>query len=56
MENGLRSDWDRLIQPGMVHGSLYYDEMIFKEELERNGSRPGSTSDTPARCRTRTIS
>jgi fatty-acyl-CoA synthase len=35
MEKGSRSDWNRLIQPGMVHGSLYHDEMIFKEELEK---------------------
>lgn len=35
METSRRIQWDDLIQPGMVHGSLYYDEMIFKEELEK---------------------
>lgn len=28
-------DWDRLIEPGRVHGSLYYDRDIFQLELER---------------------
>jgi len=35
MDIALESDWDRLIQPGLVHGSLYYDEAIFREELEK---------------------
>ena len=35
METSHRTQWDDLIQPGMVHGSLYYDEMIFKEEVEK---------------------
>ncbi|PZA11773.1 aromatic ring-hydroxylating dioxygenase subunit alpha [Rhodopseudomonas palustris] len=35
MEGGLHNPWEKLIQPGMVHGSLYSDELIFKEELEK---------------------
>lgn len=27
--------WDHLIEPGRVHGSLYYDPEIFKEEVEK---------------------
>lgn len=29
------TDWDRLIEPGRVHGSLYYDPEIFRMELEK---------------------
>ncbi|MBL0943735.1 MAG: aromatic ring-hydroxylating dioxygenase subunit alpha [Hydrogenophaga sp.] len=29
------SKWDRLIRPEYVHGSLYTDEAIFREELEK---------------------
>ncbi len=35
MDVALESDWDRLIQPGMVHGSLYFEDAIFREELEK---------------------
>ncbi|AVT82237.1 hypothetical protein RPYSC3_33770 [Rhodopseudomonas palustris] len=35
MDGGLHSPWENLIRPGMVHGSLYADEVIFKEELEK---------------------
>ena len=35
MDRDLPRDWDQLIRPGMVHGSLYYNEMIFREELEK---------------------
>ena len=27
--------WDGLIEPGRVHGSLYCDEAIFREEVEK---------------------
>lgn len=33
--SALPSRWDRLIEPGRVHGSLYYDEAIFREEVEK---------------------
>ena len=35
MDVAVQSKWDRLIQPGMVHGSLYRDEAIYREELEK---------------------
>lgn len=35
MEQYVHSKWKKLIQPGMVHGSLYYDDEIFKEEVEK---------------------
>lgn len=35
MDAAVQSKWDRLIQPGMVHGSLYRDEAIYREELEK---------------------
>jgi phenylpropionate dioxygenase-like ring-hydroxylating dioxygenase large terminal subunit len=35
MEQYVHSRWKKLIQPGMVHGSLYYDDEIFKEEVEK---------------------
>ncbi|SEQ59270.1 Phenylpropionate dioxygenase, large terminal subunit [Thalassovita taeanensis] len=31
----LADKWDALIEPGRVHGSLYYDTAIFKEEIEK---------------------
>ena len=45
------SKWDRLIEPGRVHGSLYYDPAIFEAELERIWRRTwvyvGHTSEIP---------
>lgn len=35
MDTSTASQWDRLIRPEYVHGSLYTDEAIFKEELEK---------------------
>ena len=35
VDGNIKSKWDELIQPGLVHGSLYYDEAIFKEEVEK---------------------
>ncbi|GHF75598.1 aromatic ring-hydroxylating oxygenase subunit alpha [Seohaeicola zhoushanensis] len=35
MDGNFNPKWDDLIQPGRVHGSLYYDEAIFKEEVEK---------------------
>lgn len=35
MDGTFKSKWDDLIEPGRVHGSLYYDEAIFREEVER---------------------
>ena len=35
MDGNQTSKWDELIPPGMVHGSLYYDDAIFKEEVEK---------------------
>jgi len=35
MDGNLKSKWDELIQPGLVHGSLYYDEAIFREEIDK---------------------
>src|SRR6185437_11193070 len=35
MESSERSRWDQLIQPGLVHGSLYRDEAIYGQEIER---------------------
>lgn len=35
MDGGFKSRWDELIQPGRVHGSLYCDHDIFKEEVEK---------------------
>jgi phenylpropionate dioxygenase-like ring-hydroxylating dioxygenase large terminal subunit len=35
MHTSARSRWDELIPHGMVHGSLYWDEAIFREELEK---------------------
>lgn len=35
MDGGFKSRWDELIQPGRVHGSLYCDQDIFKEEVEK---------------------
>lgn len=34
MDGAYDPKWDELIRPGMVHGSLYYDEQIFKQEVE----------------------
>lgn len=51
MEHSLPTQWDQLIQPGMVHGPLYRDEMIFKEELEKIWFKTwvyvGHVSETP---------
>ncbi|RRH76179.1 aromatic ring-hydroxylating oxygenase subunit alpha [Falsigemmobacter faecalis] len=35
MDGTFENRWDRLIRPGMVHGSLYSDEEIFREEVEK---------------------
>lgn len=35
METQTESQWDKLIRPEYVHGSLYTDEAIFREELEK---------------------
>ncbi len=35
MDGNFTSKWDELIQPGMVHGSLYFDDEIFREEIEK---------------------
>ena len=35
MDGPLKSTWDDLIEPGRVHGSLYSDETIFRQEVER---------------------
>ena len=35
MDTSTASQWDQLIRPEYVHGSLYTDEAIFKEELEK---------------------
>lgn len=35
MDGNVNSKWDDLIEPGRVHGSLYYDEAIFREEVEK---------------------
>ena len=35
MESSERSRWDQLIQPGLMHGSLYRDEAIYGQEIER---------------------
>ncbi len=43
--------WERLIEPGRVHGSLYADPDIFQEELEKIWNRTwvyiGHTSEIP---------
>lgn len=35
MDSVTRTKWDSLIEPGRVHGSLYSDPEIFREELEK---------------------